>query len=248
MRYFLEISYKGTHYHGWQVQENAITVQGSINEALSKILDTKILTQGSGRTDSGVHALQQFAHFDTEKNIDQEKLLLGLNGNLPNDIVIRSINKARDPEFNARFGAEKRSYLYRITRSRDPFRFEEAAFINYDLDIGLMNEASNQILGKHDFTSFSKINVDQEGHECEIFSANWSENFDAIHFEIDANRFLRGMVRILVGTLLQVGQKKIGVKEFESILLSKDRNNAGAAAPGQGLYLQKVVYPEGSFE
>ncbi len=230
------------------MQENAVTIQGLINEALSKILDTTIVTQGSGRTDSGVHALQQFAHFDTQKKIDPGKLVLGLNGNLPNDIVIRSILKAKDPGFNARFAAEKRSYLYRFTKSRDPFRFEEATFINYDLDIALMNEASRQIVGRHDFSSFSKINVDQEGHECQIFEAYWSEHSDEIHFEISANRFLRGMVRILVGTLLQVGQKKISTKEFASILLSKDRNKAGGAAPAEGLYLQSVIYPEGSFE
>lgn len=268
MRFFLEITYKGTNYHGWQIQQNANTVQQEINNALSKILQCGVKTTGSGRTDTGVHALQQFAHFDASppsllhwcgegmgvrgqtneiKNVSN--ILYKLNCILPEDIMIKNIYKVKD-DANARYDAISRSYMYRICKSKDPFLKDLCYFYSRILNIDKMNKAANLLLSYKDFTSFSKQDTKAKNNLCNIFNADWEVdnslfvNGDMFIFRISANRFLRGMVRAIVGTLLEVGIERISVKEFEDIIVSKDRSLAGFSVPSEGLFLTKIEYPE----
>lgn len=246
MRYFFEIAYNGTHYHGWQSQENARGIQAVVEDALSKLLRTDIMIAGSGRTDTGVHCEQQFFHSDIEKEFDSQNLLLRMNSLLPKDISIQSIRKVK-PDASARYNALERTYQYRITRKKDPFMEGFAWHYFKPADCKTMNKAASLLLGEHDFESFSKVKTDVNHFVCEIKKASWKEKGQKLEFTITANRFLRGMVRAIVGTLLDVGSGKITVNEFQSIIKSKDRKKAGANVPPYGLYLTKVKYTSSIF-
>ena len=242
MRYFLEFSYKGTAYNGWQKQNNALGVQQVLEEALAKVLRLPIEITGSSRTDTGVHAEQQFAHFDLENEIaDFELLIYKLNGLIPRDIAVKRIIPVGD-DINSRFAATHRKYEYRITKRKNPFLTDLAFQLKADLDIERMNEAAALLLQYNDFESFSKIHTQVNNFRCTIKEAIWIEAGDMLVFHIRANRFLRGMVRALVGTLLEVGKGKRSVAEFEQVILAKNRKVAGAQAPAEGLFLVEVGY------
>jgi tRNA pseudouridine38-40 synthase len=243
MRYFIEFSYRGTAYNGWQKQNNALGVQQVLEEALSKVLRLPIELTGSSRTDTGVHAEQQFAHFDLEQGIgDKEMLIYKLNGVIPRDIAVRNIFLVPE-DTNSRFAATHRKYEYRITRRKNPFLIDLACLSRGDLDISMMNEAAGLLMQYVDFESFSKIHTNVNNFRCTISQAEWIQSRDMLVFHIRANRFLRGMVRAIVGTLLEVGKGKISVADFEKIILSRNRKEAGAQAPAEGLFLVEVGYP-----
>jgi tRNA pseudouridine38-40 synthase len=243
MRYLIEFSYKGTNYCGWQIQQNANSVQAEIEKRLSLLLRTSQGVTGSSRTDTGVHAEQQFAHFDTEIIIeDISAMIYKLNKILPNDIAILSLQKVEDT-FHSRFDAISRKYEYRISRKKSPFLFGMSYYFVKDLDIDLMNKSA-EILFKHiDYESFSRIKTEVKTFECTIMEARW-ENVDSetLIFHIKANRFLRGMVRTIVGTMIEIGLGRISVADFEQIIISKNRKNAGRAVPAEGLFLVEVNY------
>jgi tRNA pseudouridine38-40 synthase len=241
-RLLFEIAYKGTHYAGWQSQPNATSVQEVVEDALSKLLRAEIKIVGSGRTDTGVHCEQQFFHADIEKSVDAEKLLLRLNSILPKDISIQSIRPIK-PEAHARYDATERTYQYRITQQKSPFLEGLALHYFKSLDIQTMNKAAALLTGEHDFECFSKVKTDVNHFKCTIKKSVWKQEGNILEFTITANRFLRGMVRAIVGTLLDVGSGKITVKEFEAIMKSKDRRKAGANVDAHGLFLVKVKYP-----
>jgi tRNA pseudouridine38-40 synthase len=243
MRYFIECAYKGTNYCGWQIQINANTVQSELEKALSILLKTKIDITGSSRTDTGVHAMQQMAHFEIEEEItDCINLVYRMNRVLPFDISVSKIFKVAD-DYHSRFEATSRKYEYRISRKKNPF--QKGLFYEFsgELNVNLMNEAC-QILFKHiDYQCFSKINTDVFTFNCTIEEARWEEHSDGmLVFHIKANRFLRGMVRAIVGTLLEVGSGRLSLEGFEQIILSKNRKKAGRAVPAEGLFLMEVNY------
>lgn len=246
MRYFLEIAYKGTNYHGWQNQPNAITIQECIEKALSTVLRVKISIVGAGRTDTGVHAKQMFAHFDSRNPIDNI-LLHKVNSILPKDIAVYNLFKVKENS-HARFDAVNRSYEYRIHFGKNPFLIEKSwQFTNKKLNVGLMNKAAEIMMNYSDFRCFSRSNTDVKTYICEITTAKWEQSKQQLIFYITANRFLRNMVRAIVGTLLDVGEEKISLKEFQQIIESKSRCNAGASAPAKGLFLTKITYPKSVF-
>lgn len=243
MRYFIECAYRGTNYSGWQIQINALSVQELVEKALSTLLKHKIEITGSSRTDTGVHAMQQFAHFEIETEIeDCDNLVYRMNKLLPFDISVQKIFKVAD-EYHSRFEALSRKYEYRISKKKNPFQRGLSFEFNGNLDIESMNEAS-RILFKHiDYQCFSKIKTEVLTFNCTILEAQWKEEKnDSLVFHIKANRFLRGMVRAIVGTLLEVGTGKISVSDFEQIILSKDRKKAGWSVPAEGLFLMEVNY------
>lgn len=242
MRYFFEIAYNGTNYSGWQSQHNAIGVQTIVEDALSKLLREQIKIVASGRTDAGVHCEQQFFHADIQRDFEFENLLLKTNSFLPKDIVINSIRKVKD-EASARYDAVERSYRYQITRKKNPFLDGLAWHFFKPVDVEVMNKAADLLIGEHDFECFSKVKTDVNHFLCTIKKASWREDGEMLTFTITANRFLRGMVRAVVGTLLDVGTGKTSVKHVQQILESRDRKKAGANVPSMGLYLTKVKYP-----
>lgn len=241
MRYFIQLSYKGTHYHGWQRQVNASSVQAEIEDKLSLLLATDIEILGCGRTDSGVHAKQYFAHFNYEKILDSDALLMRLNKILSKDIAIHEIKKVGD-DLHARFDAKLRVYEYWITQKPNPFLTEYAWYLYGNVSIDLMNKASELLLTHQDFECFSKVHTDVNTFLCDITFAKWELQHDKLIFTIKANRFLRNMVRAIVGTLIEVGKNKMSIEQFKNILESKSRNEAGQSAPAHGLYLTEVRY------
>ncbi len=242
MRYFLDIAYKGTHYHGWQVQQNAHSVQQELENALKKIFGKPIETTASGRTDTGVHAAQQIVHLELEIELTDNHIFK-LNCVLPKDVAIKDFYPVK-ADAHARFSAITRGYEYRISRAKNPFFIDNVYFFDRPLDIEKMNEAATLLLNYKDFEALSKVHTEVNNFLCDISFARWKEKGDLLLFEIEANRFLRGMVRTIVGSLLPIGMGKSTVEEFEKILLSKDRRKAGAAAPAEGLFLTKIVYPD----
>lgn len=245
-RYFVELAYKGTAYHGWQIQENAHSVQEEINNAFSKILRHPIETMGSGRTDTGVHASQQFLHFDTPAEIIKTDFLKRANAVLPKDIAIYDINPVKDTA-HARFEAQWRSYEYHITLRKQPFLEEQAWYCLYRVDVDKMNEAAALLLDHTNFECFSRVKTSVNNFNCKIKTAFWEQKSHHLIFHITANRFLRGMVRAIVGTLVQLGMGKIDKKDFKLILESQKRSKAGSSAPPHGLFLSRVTYPEDIF-
>ncbi|WP_456460373.1 tRNA pseudouridine(38-40) synthase TruA [Reichenbachiella sp.] len=243
MRYFIDISYDGSNYHGWQIQNNAKTVQGVLNEALSTILRKDISTIGSGRTDTGVHAMMQMVHFDCDKEIDPLQLVAKLNSLLPLDISVNEIHLVKD-EVSARFEATSRAYIYKIHQRKNPFKQGLSYHFHQLLDIGAMNACCELIKKWKDFEAMSKVKTEVNNFNCEIFTASWEKQNDEIHFHVSANRFLRGMVRALVGTMLDVGQGRMTVEEFQAVLESRDRKKAGRSVPAHGLYLRDIIYPK----
>ena len=246
MKYFFEIAYHGKKYAGWQNQANAIGIQSIIENTLSQMFRTEIKIIGSGRTDTGVHCEQQFFHCELEKAFEYDSLIQRMNSFLPKDIVVKAIRKVK-PDANARFDALERTYQYRITRKRNPFLEGLTWHYFRPLDIQTMNRAAALLQGEHDFECFSKVNTDVNHFLCNIKKAEWKERGTMLVFTITANRYLRGMVRSIVGTLLDVGSGKTSMKEFQHILQSRDRKKAGANVPAQGLYLVKVKYPSRIF-
>lgn len=248
MKYFLEISYLGKNYCGWQIQPNAITIQEELEKAFFLVFSEKITINGSSRTDTGVHSRQQFAHFQTETEIENPELLVNrLNKILPQDISIKNIYYLSE-DAHSRFDAVSRKYIYRIIHKKDPFYNDIAALIFKKPDLELLNKCCG-ILKKHtDFEAFSKVKTDVKTFDCQILEAFWIYNEDILELHIKANRFLRGMVRAIVGTQLLVGFGKISLEDFERIILSKKRENAGMAAKALGLTLEMVNYPEGYFQ
>lgn len=243
MRYFLELSYNGKAYHGWQNQPNAVTVQEVLEKALTTLLRKPISIVGAGRTDAGVHAFQMFAHFDYQNKINRREIVYKLNSFLPNDIAIHDIFEAKT-DAHARFDAVSRSYLYRISLQKDPFNNERSYFVNNELDIDKMNEATRILLDYSDFESFSKVKTDVKTFNCNIMKAEWIKQGNELQFTIKADRFLRNMVRAIVGTLVSIGSGKIAVKELHKIIKSKNRSDAGYSVPAHALYLSKIEYPE----
>ncbi|MDQ3393795.1 MAG: tRNA pseudouridine(38-40) synthase TruA [Bacteroidota bacterium] len=246
MRFFLEIAYRGTAYHGWQIQKNAVTVQEVLNKILSKLLSHEVATIGSGRTDTGVHALQQFVHIDSTMDLMDEGFMYRMNKMLPREITLKSVKKVKE-DAHARFDAISRSYEYRIITEKNPFLIDLRYYYSKSLDLDTMNEASKFLLEQNDFESFSKVKTDVRTFNCKIARAEWIRNHEGITFYISADRFLRGMVRAIVGTLLEVGQNKLTVKDFEEIIKSKNRRSAGKAAPAHGLFFSNISFPEHIF-
>jgi tRNA pseudouridine38-40 synthase len=242
-RFFIEIAYNGTNYHGWQIQQNANTVQAEINKAISTLLNEKITVIGAGRTDTGVHAQQLFAHFDTSIPFETEKLLFKLNSFLPDDIACNSIFKVNS-DAHARFSATTRTYEYWITPTKTPFLINKAYYFPHSLNIDLMNKAAKELMLHTDFSCFSKSKTDTFTNDCNITSASWKTIDNQLVFTISANRFLRNMVRAIVGTLLEIGQNKITIEDLKKIIKSKNRSEAGQSVPAHGLFLVKVEYPE----
>jgi len=246
LRYFIQFSYFGKAYHGWQNQPNAITVQEVLEKALSTLLRDKIDVVGAGRTDAGVHAKQMFCHFDFDSIDDKKDLAYRLNAFLPDDIAVQEIRTVVDGA-HARFDAIERTYEYWLVREKDPFLFDYAHWVKHPLDLPAMNEAAKMLLEYTDFECFSKSNTDVKTFNCDVRQAYWEARADKWVFTITADRFLRNMVRAVVGTLLDVGLKKITSEDMHRIIASKDRSEAGVSVPAKGLYLTKVIYPKDIF-
>lgn len=260
-RYFIELAYDGTNYHGWQVQQNAVSVQEVLNKALATILREPVETTGCGRTDTGVHAREFFLHFDVKSIVDSRWTIVNeegqntmdyglwamdkirsLNALLPDDIAVKRIIPVH-PEAHARFDAVLRSYEYHIHFSKDPFRINHSWELRDKPDIALMNAAAKIIMEYTDFSCFSKSNTQTFTNNCKISRAEWVEKEDGLVFHISADRFLRNMVRAIVGTLMLVGKKETEPEEVRAIIESKNRSNAGTSVPACGLYLTEVKYP-----
>ena len=242
MRYFIYLSYNGKNYCGWQAQNNANSVQSELQTALSVVLKDDIQIVGAGRTDTGVHAKLMVAHFDFESEIvDFETLTKKLNGILPKDIAIQKIVRVKN-DAHARFDAVKRTYEYHLTQKKNPFLEGLACKFFRSLDFEKMNLAAKYLFDYEDFTSFSKLHTDVKTNNCTIFRAEWQKRGEVWVFTIQANRFLRNMVRAIVGTLLLVGENKISVDDFKKIIEEKNRNKAGSSATAEGLYLVNIEY------
>lgn len=250
-RYFIELAYNGQNYHGWQIQPNAITVQEALQDALKTLLRQKVELTGCGRTDAGVHARQFFAHVDLDlstKNMDVNQLTYKLNHFLNKDISIFRIFEVNDAA-HSRFEALSRTYEYRLRMDKYPFDQEYTYRSNYPkLDFNLMNQAAALLFNYSDFTSFSKTGTDVKTNNCKMMQAEWKNNNGVWVFTIKADRFLRNMVRAIVGTLLELGSGKINLNDFKQIIESKNRSNAGWSVPAHGLALVKLEYPEWIYE
>lgn len=240
-RYLLHIAYNGKNYHGWQKQHNALSVQHVIEEKLSLLQGENIETLGCGRTDTGVHAKSYYLHFDTRQEIDTDKFIFKLNQILPYDIAAYGISEVH-AEFNARFDALWRTYEYCITTVKDPFLYDYAWYQYGQLDMEMMNDCAQKLIGSHDFECFSKVHTQVNNFVCEVTEAYWQRKNQTLIFTITANRFLRNMVRAVVGTLTDVGRGKITPQEFDEILQSKNRSEAGQSVPAHGLYLTRIQY------
>jgi len=244
LRYFIELSYNGAAYHGWQIQPDAISVQEVLEKALSVLLSTPISIMGAGRTDTGVHAKQMYAHFDYEGVIDKStNLVFKLNSFLPKDVAIYDVFKVKD-DAHTRFNAISRTYLYRVSLQKNVFNVDAAYYVKQKLDVDKMQEATKILLEYNDFQCFSKSKTDVSTYLCQIMKANWTLIDGELHFIIKADRFLRNMVRAIVGTMINVGLGKIEVEDVHTIIKSKNRSEAGFSVPAHGLYLIEVDYPE----
>ncbi|MGH2666846.1 tRNA pseudouridine(38-40) synthase TruA [Flavobacterium sp.] len=242
MRYFIEFAYNGTNYHGWQYQPNASSVQETLNKVFSTLLQEEIDIMGAGRTDAGVHAKQMFGHFDSEKKIDTPLFIHKANSFLPKDIVIYDIMLVHD-EAHARFDASSRTYHYHISTYKNVFNKELAWQFGQNLDMEAMNEAAKLLLDYTDFKCFSKSNTDVNTYNCKVTEAFWTAKKEELVFTISADRFLRNMVRAIVGTLINIGLHKITIQDFIQIIEDRSRENAGFSVPAHGLYLTQISYP-----
>jgi tRNA pseudouridine38-40 synthase len=244
-RYFVHIAYNGKNYHGWQRQPNGISVQEAVETALSILLKEKLSVTGCGRTDAGVHARDFYFHYDFAASLDEaavNDIAYRLNRYLPGDIVVFRMFRPGD-DFHARFSASSRTYVYQISRRKDPFANGLAWIMDAPLNIDLMKVAANSLIGTADFTCFSKSNTDTKTNMCTITKALWSENDNILSFEITADRFLRNMVRAVVGTHFNIGKGKMSLEDYKKLLVSGNRSDAGESVPAHGLYLTKVEYP-----
>ena len=241
MRYFIELSYHGKKYHGWQIQPDVMSVQEKLNSAVSTVLQEEIQVVGAGRTDTGVHASQMFAHFDTRKNLDH-KIVFKLNSILPNDISVAQVFLVEDDK-HVRFDAISRSYEYKIWLGRNPFLLDFSWQIHSQRpDLNAMNKAAALLLEYEDFQCFSKVKTEVYTFNCNVTQAFWEQKDNELTFYISANRFLRNMVRAIVGTLMDVGLGKISKEDFRKIIESKNRSNAGLSVPAKGLFLTQIKY------
>lgn len=243
-RYFLQCSYKGTRYHGWQIQPNAVSVQGVMENALTTLLREPVAVVGAGRTDTGVHASFFMLHFDLNNPIPKNyDLVYKLNSFLPDDIAVQKVWMVNN-EAHARFSAISRTYHYFISTEKNPFTTETCFQYTLPLDMDAMNKAAQTLFDYNDFTSFSRLHTDVKTNNCKIMQAEWKKEGTQLIFLIKADRFLRNMVRAIAGTLLEVGRGKLTVEEFRQIIEKQDRGAAGASAPAQGLFLVDIEYPE----
>lgn len=247
-RYFLFLSYDGSSYHGWQVQPGKSTVQSKLEEALSVILRESIKTTGAGRTDTGVHARAFVAHFDTTgKDLAiNQKILFRLNTYLPVDIAINDILMV-DNQAHARFDAKSRTYKYYISLKKDPFIQKYAWYRYRKMDIDALNKACAYLVEHEDFTSFSKLHTQVKTNICNIYEACWKSEMNMLVFTIKANRFLRNMVRSIIGSMVEIGIGKLPPEEIERVIMAKDRSAAGVSAPAEGLFLEDIEYDPGIF-
>lgn len=241
-RYFIYFSYDGTNYHGWQIQPNGNTVQAEFHHALSVLLRKQIEVIGAGRTDTGVHARLMVAHFDGDDSIDVVQLAYRLNRILPQDIAVHEVKPVSE-DMHARFSAKSRTYRYYIHFKKDPFHRAYSYEIHYDLDFDAMNNAAAYLLEQTDFTSFCKTGTDAKTMICHVTHAQWHKMSDsAWYFEITANRFLRNMVRAVVGTLIEVGRHRMDFDAFKKVISDKTRTAAGESMPGHALFLEDITY------
>jgi len=241
--YKLTIQYDGTNYCGWQIQDNAITVQEVIKNSIEKILNTGITLNGSGRTDTGVHAFGQVANFLVEKELNLSKFIYSLNSVLPLEIAIKTIKKV-NTDFHPRFDAVQRSYLYFINLSKNPFYYRYSLYLNNEtiIDLTKLNTIAKHFIGEKDFTSFSKKNTEISNKTCTIYDIHFSKKNDFLVFYICANRFLHGMVRTIIGTILELNKRDFSINLLEDIFRDKNRESAGISVPAKGLFLYKVKY------
>lgn len=239
-RYFLEVAYRGTAYSGFQSQENANTIQQEVEQAFRTLQRNAVVLTGSSRTDAGVHAMQNFFHFDFESPLHPQ-FVYKINAILPSDIVVRSVQQVAD-DAHCRFDASSRVYEYFIYRSKDPFLEDRAWYFPYTLNIEALQEAAALLMRYHDFTSFSKRNTQVKTFECSIMESSWRQQQDCLVYRVRANRFLRGMVRALVATMLQVGRGALSLEDFTAVIDAKDCTRASFAAPAHGLFLVEVCY------
>ncbi|MCB0762580.1 MAG: tRNA pseudouridine(38-40) synthase TruA [Flavobacteriales bacterium] len=243
MRFFLRLAYRGTHYSGWQVQPNALSVQEVINKQLSLLLRSEIETVGCGRTDTGVHARDFYLHFDFKSlPFAPQDVVYKLNGMLPDDIAVYEVIEV-PAEAHARFDATNRGYEYHLHTVKNPFIQGLSAFVRYNLDLELMNKACELLLRTSDFAAFCKSGSDVHTTLCEVRKAQWTRTEQGMVFEIEANRFLRNMVRAIVGTMIDLGRGHISLEDFHAIVQSGERSKASASADACGLFLTKVQYP-----
>ena len=268
MRFFITFTYNGTNYCGWQRQPNGVAVQEELEKALTTIMRTPIEVVGAGRTDAGVHALNMVAHFDVDnllivstdqnrdaincvsneidenvKILDKNRLINNLNSLLPHDIAVKNIERVTD-EAHARFDAISRKYEYHVITHKNPFLKDQACRLHFPLNIELMNEAAQVLFEYEDFTSFSKLHTDVKTNNCTIMYARWEQRDDRMVFTIKANRFLRNMVRAIVGTLMEVGRERMTIDGFRQVIEAKNRCSAGHSVPACGLYFIEAEYPE----
>jgi tRNA pseudouridine38-40 synthase len=239
-RFFLEVAYRGTAYSGFQSQENANTIQQEVEQAFRTLQRNAVVLTGSSRTDAGVHALQNFFHFDFESPLHPQ-FVYKINAILPSDIVVRSVQQVAD-DAHCRFDASSRVYDYFIYRSKDPFLEDRAWYFPYTLNMEALQEAAALLMRHHDFTSFSKRNTQVKTFECSIMESSWRQQQDCLVYRVRANRFLRGMVRALVATMLQVGRGTLSLEDFTAVIDAKDCTRASFAAPAHGLFLVEVCY------
>jgi tRNA pseudouridine38-40 synthase len=245
-RYFVQLSFKGTHYHGWQIQPNAKSVQETLEKAFSVLLGEKIKAVGAGRTDTGVHASYFVFHFDSynsDIDINTNKLVYRLNSLLPSDISINRIDKV-EPDAHARFSAISRTYRYFVTQVKDPFITDTSYYCNVYVNLDKMNEAASILKKYNDFSSFSRLHSNVKTNICKISFAEWERKENMVVFTIRADRFLRNMVRAITGTLLLIGRGKTDIDDFISVIESKNRCAAGPSAPAHGLFLTNIEYPD----
>ncbi|MBQ8126792.1 MAG: tRNA pseudouridine(38-40) synthase TruA [Prevotella sp.] len=242
MRYFITLSYDGTRYHGWQVQPNGISVQGELQRGLSLLFRDDLQVTGAGRTDAGVHASMMVAHFDTDREVDCRQLAYKLNRLLPHDIAVSKVEPVRD-DLHARFSATRRTYHYFVHTHKDPFLRHYSCELHYTLDFALMNEAASLLLTYEDFGAFCKSHADVKTTLCHVTKAEWTEmSSGQWRFEITANRFLRNMVRAVVGTLIEVGRGRMTVDDFRKVIEGKRRTEAGESMPANALFLVDIRY------
>lgn len=248
-RYFIKLAYNGKNYHGWQSQKNAHSVQDELEKCLSLKLKETIKITGCGRTDTGVHAREYYAHFDSIvqfKRDSKNDFLNRLNVFLPSDIVVFDLFKVGN-DASARFDAISRTYRYYISRQKNPFSNESTFYLYGNLNMELMIKATDLLFEYSDFTSFSKLHSQTTNNLCKIMKAGWIESDDLLIFEITANRFLRNMVRAITGTLLEVGQGKLSLDGFKNVIEARNRERAGFSVPAHALFLEKVIYSDDLF-